>query len=237
MTSGLIERSVLQDIFDRSGSESTIWRNDNNSGFYTNDGGYVAYTSNNISFNTSLGSRITLSEVTVTLDNQQSYQNAANQTVNNIYRTRNFLRRASTYNTVASGTFLVGELANTSWSTQIFKYAKRVGGKVRSPQLLTRANRLRGLRVASTFSKLGVVTEVIGTGISYYNIYSDYDKNGNGIHDVSNWDISDAAVGTVATTTSVLVIVGVVSNPVGWIVGIGAGLYFGYRLISDLSKN
>jgi len=85
---GLIEESVLMDMFNRSGSGSTTWHNDNSSGFYTDDGGYVGYTSDDTAFNTSPGNSTVLPNVNVTLGNEQSYQNAANQTVQNIYKTQ-----------------------------------------------------------------------------------------------------------------------------------------------------
>ena len=85
---GLIEQSVLLDIFNRSGSGRTVWHNDNNSGFYTDNGGYVAYTSDDTSFNTSPNSSTVLPNVNVRYKNNRSYQNAANQTKQNIYKTR-----------------------------------------------------------------------------------------------------------------------------------------------------
>ncbi|XLS28384.1 RHS repeat-associated core domain-containing protein [Flavobacteriaceae bacterium M23B6Z8] len=85
---GLIEENVLMDMFNRSGSGRTTWQNDGHSGFYTDDGGYVGYTSDDTAFNTSPGSSTALPEVTVTLGNQESYQNTANQIEQNIYKTR-----------------------------------------------------------------------------------------------------------------------------------------------------
>ncbi|NER12848.1 RHS repeat-associated core domain-containing protein [Leptobacterium flavescens] len=73
---GLIEQSVLLDIYNRS-SSGTIWYNDNHSGFYTNNGGYVGYTSDDTSFNSSPGSRTALPGVTVTRNPNSPWKGVA----------------------------------------------------------------------------------------------------------------------------------------------------------------
>lgn len=49
------------------------------------------------------------------------------------------------------------------------------------------------------------------------------------------WDVSDALVGAGGVTVGSLAMFGIVSNLVGWGVGVGIGLYFGGRLIYDLA--
>jgi len=88
--SGLIEQSVLNEMFDRSGNGSTMWNNDGYSGFTTEDGGYVGYTSGDTSFNTSPGEVTSLPAVTVSTHKgwNTSYAVAALQTESNIYGTK-----------------------------------------------------------------------------------------------------------------------------------------------------
>ncbi len=85
---GLIEESVVIDMFNRSGSGRTTWTNDGYSGFETNDGGFVGYTSSDTSWNRSPGDVTNLPAVTVTIGNESSYNRAANQIEQNIYKTK-----------------------------------------------------------------------------------------------------------------------------------------------------
>jgi RHS repeat-associated protein len=85
--SGLIEESVLMDMFNRSIS-GTTWNNDGHSGFSTDSGGYVGYTSDDNDDNTSPGSSVTLPEITVNYNDEKSYQYAAFETEFNIYISR-----------------------------------------------------------------------------------------------------------------------------------------------------
>ncbi|MEX0313662.1 MAG: RHS repeat-associated core domain-containing protein [Allomuricauda sp.] len=82
--SGLIEESVLRDLYRRSRS-GTKWYNDGHSGFYTDNGGYVAYTSDNSSQNTSPDYSLNaLSEVVVHGTDDFSIGLASNQVYNRI---------------------------------------------------------------------------------------------------------------------------------------------------------
>jgi RHS repeat-associated protein len=83
----------------------------------------------------------------------------------------------------------------------------------------------------------GVTGSLIGVGVSGVNIYNDYDKNGNGFGDVNNWDVADASVGIAGLGVTGLVTLGLVSNPIGWGVAIGTGVYFGARLIYDIATD
>lgn len=47
--------------------------------------------------------------------------------------------------------------------------------------------------------------------------------------DVNGWDVSDALVGTAGVAAFFI------SNPVGWVAGIAVGVYFGARLVYDIS--
>ncbi|MCV6628843.1 MAG: hypothetical protein OIF50_03185 [Flavobacteriaceae bacterium] len=90
---GLIEESVLLEIFSRS-SSGTVWKNDGHSGFYTDDGGYVGYTSDDTSFNLSPGSETALPGVEVIEKNERSYSKAASLMWLNIYATKWYRKEA-----------------------------------------------------------------------------------------------------------------------------------------------
>ncbi len=115
-------------------------------------------------------------------------------------------------------------------SNQAIRYAKQIGGETRSATVLSRASRMHSLSVAKTLGKVSVVGGALGVTYSLVNIYSDFNSNGNGYKDVNGWDISDALVGGVG------VAVFFVSNPVGWVAGIGVGIYFGARAVHDISN-
>jgi RHS repeat-associated protein len=85
---GLIEKSVVNDIFNRSGSGKTVWKNDGFAGFYTDDGGYVGYTSDDTDYNSSPGAVTNLPEVTVKVGDDNSSKWAAITTTGAIYRTK-----------------------------------------------------------------------------------------------------------------------------------------------------
>jgi RHS repeat-associated protein len=113
------------------------------------------------------------------------------------------------------------------------KYAQRINGKVRSPQVLSRAHRMTTLKVVRGLGRVNLVTGVLGTAYSATEAISDYQAGG--WDKVDGWDVTDAVVGAAGVGVSIGVAIGIVSNPVGWAVGIGTGLYFGVRLIIDLT--
>jgi hypothetical protein len=154
----------------------------------------------------------------------------------------------NSFNTFAGYASFAGEAVNHNWAGATFKYGQRINGVSYSAEALTNANRATSLLWASRFAKVGFVSNVIGTGISYNNIATSYDSHGNGINDIKKWDVADATVGTVATASagaSLAIAAGLlnpaslgaaaflVSNPVGWGIAIGATAYFTYRLLSD----
>lgn len=53
---------------------------------------------------------------------------------------------------------------------------------------------------------------------------------------VNGLDASEALIGTGGLFVSGAVAIDLISNPVGWAVGIGIGVYFGARLIYDISN-
>ena len=78
----------------------------------------------------------------------------------------------------------------------------------------------------------GILGSAVATGQAGYNVYAQYKKGG--IKDiVHHRDILDAAVGTTGLVSTGLVALGLISNPVGWAIGIGALAYGVGTLIYD----
>lgn len=88
-----------------------------------------------------------------------------------------------------------------------------------------------GARYMKVVRGTGVAGSVFGMGVSSYNMYSDYSQYGT----VNGWDVADFGVGLTGVTASTLVAVGLVSNPVGWVIAGGATIYFGARFVYDIS--
>jgi RHS repeat-associated protein len=76
---------------------------------------------------------------------------------------------------------------------------------------------------------LGSVASTVYSGTQVYNQYQQ-----GGVENVNGWNVADAAVGTVGVASSVLVTFGIISNPVGWVVGAGVLIYGGVRLAYDI---
>lgn len=89
------------------------------------------------------------------------------------------------------------------------------------------------MNVARTLGRINIITGTIGVVYSTNQAISDY--NEGGWNQVNPWDVSDAFIGAGGVTVGGLAMFGIVSNPVGWAVGIGTGLYFGGRLVYDLA--
>jgi len=232
---GLIEESVLMDMFNRSGSGRTTWQNDGHSGFSTDDGGYVGYTSDDTAFNASPGSSTALPEVTVTLGNEQSYQNAANQIAQNIYKTKWYDDGAdllglgiSATGNIASGFHAFGNytVANSFKSNSTLWEFQKLTAKQkawRTNAVLVGDAKLGkyGTKLLKGAKVLGPLATVAGTAYSGYKIY-----NGT----ATTIDYVDAGVGVASLGAAVFL----ASNPVGWAISAGAGIYFAGRFIYDL---
>jgi hypothetical protein len=120
-------------------------------------------------------------------------------------------------------------------ANQTFKYGQRINGKLVTAAELTVAHTAHSMKVANTLGRVNLVTGVLGSAYSTGKAISDYNKGG--WQNVNGLDVADAAVGWGSVGVGVLATVGMVSNPVGWVVGIGTGIYFGARLVHDLSKD
>lgn len=114
-----------------------------------------------------------------------------------------------------------------------YKTTKGITKNIYKPNGAVRS--ARAAKFAST-SKIvkgaGVVGTAFMTGVAGYNIVNSL-NNGSA---VSGKDVADFSVGAVGLGTSVLVAVGLVSNPIGWVIGGGVTLYsigsFAYDLIT-----
>ena len=83
---------------------------------------------------------------------------------------------------------------------------------------------------------LGVAGSVVSTGYSGYNVYEQYNKGG--VNEVfQHRDVWDAGVGAAGLGATGLAAFGIISNPVGWGIGIGVLIYGGATLIYDAINN
>jgi hypothetical protein len=114
------------------------------------------------------------------------------------------------------GSFMI---ANTT-KEQLISYAARTGdiGKT-------------GAKYLKVVKGAGVAGSVFGMGVSSYNIYNDYSQGG--IDAVNGWDVADFGVGAASLGATIFL----ASNPIGWGIAIGAGVYFGARLIYDVATD
>ncbi len=79
---------------------------------------------------------------------------------------------------------------------------------------------------------MAVVGSVLSTGYSTLQVYDQWDAGG--IQNVNGWDATDAGVGMLGLGATGAVYLGLMSNPVGWGIGVGVLLYSGSRLAYDL---
>ncbi|WP_073584677.1 RHS repeat protein [Flavobacterium cucumis] len=115
---GLIEKSVLMDMFKRSVDDVTTWTNNRTDGFETSDGGYVGHTSDFTDFNQTPNGANNLPGVTVIGDiNTGSYSDAvisgaANQISYNIHHTNWYDADYSISGSIAGGLAMGGGALN-----------------------------------------------------------------------------------------------------------------------------
>jgi hypothetical protein len=117
--------------------------------------------------------------------------------------------------------------------TRNHAYRYAYGGK--TARQLTALHFTHHMKVANFLGRVNIVTGIIGTYHSGSMALSAYQEGG--WEQVNPWHVSDAVIGAGGVVVGGLAMFGIVSNPVGWGVGFGIGLYFGVRLINDLSTN
>lgn len=79
---------------------------------------------------------------------------------------------------------------------------------------------------------LGTFGSVVTTGYAGYNVYKQF-SNGGMSEVFQHRDILDAGVGAVGLAATGLAYFGLISNPIGWGIGIGILIYGGATLIYD----
>jgi hypothetical protein len=97
---------------------------------------------------------------------------------------------------------------------------------------LIRTYGVSGAKYFKYTKSLGVIGSIATTGYSVGQTINQY--NSGGLSEVfSHRDILDAGVGGVGLGASALAAAGLISNPIGWGIGIGVLLYGGVTLIYD----
>jgi hypothetical protein len=146
---------------------------------------------------------------------------------------RDWFNTANNVNTgIGVGTGVLGGSYGLN-ANQTFKYGVRQGGKIIPASQRTAIHFSHSMKVAGALGRANIITGTAGTVYSGYQAVVDYQEGG--LSGVNPWDVSDALLGAGGVAVGGLAMFGIVSNPVGWGVGIGVGLYFGGRLIYDLA--
>ncbi|ALR31174.1 hypothetical protein ATE47_11875 [Chryseobacterium sp. IHB B 17019] len=92
-----------------------------------------------------------------------------------------------------------------------------------------------GTKYLSAFKNLGVAASIVTTAYSASKVYNQY-QEGGASEVFSHRDVVDTTVGLVGLGTTALVAVGLISNPVGWAIGIGVLVYGTGTMIYDLTN-
>ncbi len=239
---GLIEMSVLEEMLKRSKKGKTVWKNDESlQGFVTEDGGFVGYTSDDTAYNQSPGEATILPGVTVKYKDDKDYSRAAQEIQQQIYSTK-WYDDTVDYPGLginAMGTSAFGYMTYAEHVTA--KSFKTANNLLKFHTELTKSQRAwrvatvlgkgygaakplgkYGLKIFKGARMLGPVAAATGVAYSAYNI-----ANGT----ATTIDYVDAGVGTVSLVAAIPFIA---ATPVGWAIGIGAGIYFAGRLIYDI---
>jgi hypothetical protein len=119
---------------------------------------------------------------------------------------------------------------HTTYTTTkgIEKNIIKANGQIRS------ARAARFARASNLVRGVAVVGSVLSTGYSTLQVYNQWDAGG--IKNVNGWDATDAGVGMLGLGATGAVYLGLMSNPVGWGIGVGVLIYSGSRLAYDLNN-
>ncbi len=101
---------------------------------------------------------------------------------------------------------------------------------------LIRTYGVSGARYLKIIKVAGVAGSVFSTGYSAYKVYDQYNR-GNASEVFKHRDVIDAGVGVVGLGATGLAALGMISNPVGWGIGVGVLIYGGATLIYDAVNN
>lgn len=227
--SGLIERSVLMDMFNRSGSGSTTWTNDGHSGFDTDDGGYVGYTSDDTTFNKSPGELTYLPAVTVNEYDEASYSRAGKEIEHNIYQTewynnsskkeKSLLGKSISFDSEKYGFVENSGKLTTSYylSTKLNRSKRKLAYEIskrtnyRSGALYQKGQKI-ARRGSKLFKKMRPAGTVLSIGTIGYEVGTD------------TWDAHTFVDGGLLLASGAATLF-LASNPVGWAILTGVAIY------------
>ncbi|MFY8107671.1 MAG: RHS repeat domain-containing protein [Bacteroidia bacterium] len=134
----------------------------------------------------------------------------------------------NTNTTIGISTGLVGGMWGYS-SANTYTYAQKFGNLTVSAGQLTKLNAINAIKVANFLGRVNFVTGAIGSTYSLGRYFT----SGK---DARTKDLVDGIVGVGGTVIGGAALLGIVSNPVGWGIGIGVSIYFGARFIYDLNN-
>ena len=92
--------------------------------------------------------------------------------------------------------------------TPELKYAQRIGGKPRSPDVLTRYFKIQNIKTLKIIGRTTVILGVVSTTPTIIEGYNEYKETGK----VKPSTVADSTVGVGATIVGVLSIFGMISN-------------------------
>jgi hypothetical protein len=134
----------------------------------------------------------------------------------------------NTITTTGVATGLVGSMWGYS-SANTYTYAQKFGNLTVSAGQLTKLNAINAIKVANFLGKVNIFTGAIGSTYSLGRYFT----SGK---DARTKDLVDGIVGVGGTVIGGAALFGIVSNPVGWGIGIGVSIYFGARFVYDLNN-
>ena len=159
------------------------------------------------------------------------YQNQGKYTGSNNWYNNNDIDLANNINTahgIATG--IVGGGYGFS-SSNVYKYAQQFGSRLASASALTKLNGINAISMANVLGRANIITGVIGATYSLGRYGTDKINGREG----RAKDLADGLIGLGGTGVGVAATLGMISNPIGWGVGIGVGIYFGIRFVYDLN--
>lgn len=98
---------------------------------------------------------------------------------------------------------------------------------------LIRTYGVSGAKYLKISKTLGVVGSLVTTGYAVGKVIDQYNDAGGWSNVAKHRDVWDAGVGVVGLGATGLAAVGIISNPVGWCIGLGVLIYGGATLIYD----
>jgi len=161
---------------------------------------------------------------------QQKYSNA---TLGFTTRNTNIGVGSNVGTGLSSFDFALGAYSQFGYNHTTYTTTKGIEKNIYKPNGEIRSARAAGVARASNVVRgVAVVGSVLSTGYSTLKVYDQWDAGG--IQNVNGWDATDAGVGMIGLGATGLAYFGMISNPVGWVIGAGVLIYSGSRLAYDL---